>query len=290
MHLVGKSYKELKEAFIILRASFNVTKRQVVGLKKDKESLTSRVNELSKDLNKLSSKYDKDTDKLKRDNEFLKNKLIEVTTKLNEETKSTSKVTNSLESKLEACRKRSNVYRNKCNAKEARVEELEKVIKDLKSDKAKLTKEVKSLTKLNVSPIQKEVVTEVKEVIKFIKEPIPNKIRLLLSENRITKSRYDLFESLLFILRFSDITKLTLRQIVSLMEADNLKYFTTTQLLSDSPTSIKELEAKGLVQGDRSNSKKAVGWFVTKRGKEVTDLLFKKFRYNTIKKEYFNEH
>lgn len=285
--LQGKSSKELKEAFIELRASFQYVTKQLENLKKSKEQL-SKDYTLSKRYNaryksRIKTLQDDSANKLKTLESSHKDELKS----LNKEITDLQKSLVDLESKLESSRTRSTYHSKVKYYRSVRIKELRDVIKDKNRQIANLVARVE---RLKNKPKPKTKVKVVKEKVyetKIVKEPLPDKVRQILTENTLTKSKMDALAVATSLLRFSDITKLTLRQQCLLLEANNLKYFTYKQLMTKSQFTLKELEDKGLISGDRGNTKRAIGWFITKKGIRVAEMLHKKMiNVNQIKREY----
>lgn len=286
IRLQGKSSKDLKEAFIELRASFHYVSKQLEDCRVRRRELSQENSKLLKQIKKLEnliSKNTADSDyrlKLVKDNfSSEKSQLNSLITKL-------SKKTTSLEAALEKSRSRSNYHQKVKYSKGVIIKNLRITIKDLNKEIKNLNN---SLERLKSKQVPKpKIVSKVDKVYvtKVEREPLPDKIRQLMSEGVVTKTRLDFVSIATVLLNFSDKTKLTLRQCVMLLELSNLNYFKHEQLNTQSNFTLVELEDKGLIKGDRTFTKKAVGWYITEKGKRVVELLYKRlYDYQKINKQ-----
>lgn len=285
--LQGKSSKEVKEAFISLRASFQYVTKQL------EESRLSRS-----ELNSLNSQLNKEVDRLKKRVEVLENstkqKVAQAKSSLKEDkselsstvTRLTNRI-NRLQATLSNVRSRSIYHQKVKYSKNVIIKDLRQTIKDLNKDIKKLSRNLER-EKEKQKPKTKYVTRIKKEYeTKIVKEPLPDKLRQLMLDGGITRAKLDYIAIAATLLRFSDRTKLTLRQCLMLLEISNYQYFKHEFLINKSPFTLKELESKGLIQGDRAYSKRAVGWYITEKGKKVANLLYRRlYEHQKIKKEF----
>lgn len=290
MRLQGKSYKEVREAFIELRASYQYSQKQLEIARASRDDNSKEISRLNRKISGLESRLSRVSEnlslKLKTLKDLHKKEIQEL---LKEISILTNKVEHS-EVKLEETRKKVKLAHQAKYVRKVRstrlhdkLRETSELLRKANAKIERLENRPKARPRIRIRKVRERVF-----VTKVVKEPIPDKIRQLMSNNTITQSKMDILLVASALLNFSDKTKLTLRQMVMLLEANSLNYFTNRQLLLQSPFTLKELEYKQLISGDRANTKRAIGWFITKKGKRVAEMLLKKVYENNLKRQYLN--
>lgn len=275
------SFKELKEAFKNLKASSYLLQKQLTNSKSRVDKLQSEKASLQRQINRSLAKQDQ-----------LKLKVSELNSEilLAKKAKEVSKEVSLLQSEVDSLNRRNSECSER-SAKHSRQKYLQSKRADRLSQENKVLREEIRRLKRAPKEVESKVVIKTKVVKdkvyvdKVVKEPLPQKIRQLMLTDP-GKTTVDIAAQVMELNWFSDKTKLTMKQMSVLLDALNLKYFKLGQLSSGSSSILRELEFKGLITGDRRDSRLAKGWFMTSKGKRVAEMIVNRLNRRTLNKDY----
>lgn len=292
-YVKGKSTKVIREAFLKLKASFyslnthlEVVLRQREAANKKLYNARIRHRDVKERFAAARERYKLKTLELKKEHA---REITQIKRDLNREIRKRDKHIErlmvwikKLQARRNALYQKKYVYQRKIDRKQYLLRKQYKRVHMFRQ----------TIKKLRARPpkIKVKTIRRTKYKIRYKKRPFPAKIKRLLLEGKVTRTRMDYLSIVALLQDFCYKTGLTSLQALILLEGVNHGYFTSTNMIHTQSTTLEALEDKGLIKGDRMGRTKAVGWYMTEHGKAVAEVLYKKLdTYPQFKKLYIKQ-